>query len=155
VQRETTENEGAQPARQFLCGARSRSPRRPPVSAAAPLPSPAAITSSPPWLGAASLSSLSHFFLPLSLFLDNPCSLEPRICPLVDGDPPAARLGGLIRGTALCLRNRVCPLASCLLSRSAESWVGSSSCAGCWGSAAVVCSDSAISEASTEFFAGI
>jgi hypothetical protein len=59
-----------------------------------PLPSPAAITSSPPWLGAASLSSLSHFFLPLSLFLDNPCSLEPRICPLVDGDPPAARLGG-------------------------------------------------------------
>jgi hypothetical protein len=81
----------------------------------------------------------------------------PRTANLPPGRRRPARgpAGGVIRGTALCLRNRVCPLASCLLSRSAESWVGSSSCAGCWGSAAVVCSDSAISEASTEFFAGI
>jgi hypothetical protein len=46
-----------------------------------PLTSSATITSSPPTLAATSLSSPSHFFLPLSLFLNNMHPSELRICP--------------------------------------------------------------------------
>jgi hypothetical protein len=65
-----------------------------------PLTSSATITSSPPRLVATSLSSPSHFFLPLSLFLNNMHPSELRICPLVNGDPPVAWLG-VIRATAV------------------------------------------------------
>jgi hypothetical protein len=147
-----------------------RSRPNPPVSssAAPDLDLPDVHRSAPPSPGLAGCHYLVATMVSSSISLFSLSLLPPALTfpwqpapPRTANLPPGRRrpargpAGGVIRATSLWLRNRVCPLASCWLSRCAESWVGSSSCAGCWGSAAVVCSDSAISEASTDFFAGI